>query len=166
MTNLSQDFLNTIPQLTGNPPAVDVDTLPDDPRELFSKWFQEAVDGGVPEPKAVTLATADAEGRPDARIVEIFTVDENGWSIATGANSSKAAQLTANPNAALNFWWQPHVRAIRVRGAAHPVPLGEGGQIWQIQPTRVEFWQSNQERENLSIRYDKTDEGWDRSVYS
>lgn len=164
MTDLSSDYLGSFPQLTGTPPALDLEKLPAEPRLLFAQWFQEAVDAGVPEPKSVTLATVDSDGLPDARTVDLQSVDDNGWTFVTGAASTKAAQLKANPAAALNFWWQPQVRAVRVRGEATLVPLGEHAQAWQISPKFVEFWQSTAQQENTRIRYRKTATGWERTI--
>lgn len=164
MTNLSSDFLGSLPQLTGTPPTIDLDLLPDEPRELFARWFREAVDAGVPEAKAMTVATVDADGLPDARMVDLQSVDENGWTFITGKASVKAAQLTANPAAALNFWWQPQIRAVRIRGEATPVPLGEYAQAWRVDPKHVEFWQSTAKQENTRIRYERTEMGWERSI--
>lgn len=86
--------------------------LPDDPADLFLNWIQDAVQRGVPEPHAATLATVDAGGVPDARTLILKGVDENGWSFAGHRASHKSQQLAANPSAALNFWWQPIVRAV------------------------------------------------------
>lgn len=164
MTHLSPDFLGKLAQLTGTPPILDLDSVPDGPREMFSKWFQEAVDAGVEEPKAMTLATVDADGLPDARTVDLFSVDDDGWSFVTGIDSVKSSQLGDNPLAALNFWWQPLVRSVRVRGTATASPLGDDAQQWHIQPSHVEFWQSNSDRETTRIRYEKSGGEWIRSV--
>lgn len=113
-----RELLRSLPALSGAVPPFDPDAAPDDPLTLFGDWFRAAVDARVPEPHAVTLATADAEGRPSARVLVLKDVGPDGFAFATDARSGKAADLAANPRAALTFWWQPVVRQVRVAGAA------------------------------------------------
>lgn len=113
-----RELLRSLPSLSGRPPQLDPAAAPDDPLDLFMQWFTAAVDAGVPEPHAATLATADAEGRPSSRVLVLKDVGPEGYAFATDARSAKAADLAANPRAALGFWWQPVVRQVRVAGAA------------------------------------------------
>jgi len=119
-----RDLLRSLPALTGAAPAFDPDAAPDDPVELFAQWFATAVERRVPEPHAATLATADADGRPSARVLVLKDVGPDGFAFATDARSAKAADLAVNPQAALGFWWPPVVRQVHVAGAARY--LGEG----------------------------------------
>lgn len=107
-------------------PRLDAQAVPDEPLGLFSRWFAEAVAAGEREPHTMTLATADAEGVPDARIVMLHGVDDRGWLFATHSTSRKGAQLTANPRAALVFYWPVQGRQVRVRGRVGPLPHEEG----------------------------------------
>ncbi len=114
-----RDRLRGLPALTGDLPEVDPYTLPADPVAAFEEWFAAAVDAGVPEPHAVTLATADATGAPSARVVLLVDVADGAWVVATDARAAKAHDLAANPRAALTFYWQPLGRQVRLAGPAH-----------------------------------------------
>ncbi|GIG40128.1 pyridoxine/pyridoxamine 5'-phosphate oxidase [Cellulomonas phragmiteti] len=113
-----RQLLRSLPALSGTAPAFDPEAAPDDPLELFSAWFATAVEHRVPEPHAATLATADADGRPSARVLVLKDVGPDGFAFATDARSAKASDLAANPRAALGFWWQPVLRQVRVEGTA------------------------------------------------
>ncbi|MBO3095810.1 pyridoxal 5'-phosphate synthase [Cellulomonas dongxiuzhuiae] len=115
---LVRELLRSLPAVSGDAPPFDQGTASDDPLELFAAWFTAAVELGVPEPHAATLATADADGRPSARVLFLKDVGPEGFAFATDARSAKAADLAANPQAALGFWWQQLVRQVRVAGAA------------------------------------------------
>ncbi len=83
----------------------------------FTAWHQAVRDAGLPEPEAMVLATADADGLPSARSVLLRGVDERGFVFFTNYESRKGTELGANPNAALVFpWWAVH-RQITVAGA-------------------------------------------------
>ena len=113
-----RELLRSLPALSGRPPRFDPQDAPDEPLDLFAQWFTAAVEHGVPEPHAATLATADASGRPSSRVLVLKDVGPEGFAFATDARSAKAADLAANPRASLGFWWQPVVRQVRVAGAA------------------------------------------------
>src|SRR6516162_6494338 len=76
-----------------------------DPIRQFRCWFDEAVAAGVPEPNAMTLATATPDGAPSARIVLLKDLSEAGFTFYTNYNGRKARELAANPRAALLFYW-------------------------------------------------------------
>lgn len=88
-----------------------------DPIAMFSRWFAEARAAEVVEPNAMTLATASADGAPNARIVLLKGVDDDGFVFYTDYRSSKAAELDANPRAALVFHWVELERQVRIAGA-------------------------------------------------
>ncbi|PRH77233.1 oxidase [Streptomyces solincola] len=98
-------------------PAFDPDRAPSSPLALFHDWFAAAAEAGQAEPHTMALATVDAEGRPDVRIVILHGADERGWHFATHATSAKGRQLAAAPDAALCFYWPAQGRQIRVRGS-------------------------------------------------
>lgn len=98
-------------------PAFDPADVPDAPLTLFHRWFLDAVAAGQSEPHAMTLATTDADGRPDVRTLLLHDADERGWHFASHATSAKGRQLAARPWAALGFYWPTRGRQIRVRGA-------------------------------------------------
>ncbi len=76
-----------------------------DPVLQFEKWFKEAVDSKVPEPNAMTLATATAEGKPSARIVLLRNFNEKGFVFYTNYTSRKGNEILENPNCAILFFW-------------------------------------------------------------
>ena len=171
-------WLRGLPALSGTAPDFDVADLPDDPVRLFVNWIREAASAGVSEPHAATLATIDEHGVPDARTLILKDVDEGGWAFAGPRSSRKATQLAAHPVAALNFWWQPIVRAVRVRGlvreasraesdadlAARSASAREGlsngdWMLWRLDPTRVEFWQGAEDRRHIRVVYEALDDG-------
>lgn len=124
----SDDFVSWLraqPSLTGSAPALDLDALPADPDDLFRAWITAAAEAGVPEPHAATLATVDADGLPDARTLILKDVSPRGWAFASARSSAKCAQLAAAPAAALAFWWQPILRAVRVRGSVEEATAEE-----------------------------------------
>jgi pyridoxamine 5'-phosphate oxidase len=87
-----------------------------DPVEQFRLWFDEALAANLHEPNAMTLATADASGRPSARIVLLKGYDERGFVFYTSYTGRKAAELEENPSAALVFYWGELERQVRVEG--------------------------------------------------
>ncbi|MFG2513261.1 pyridoxal 5'-phosphate synthase [Streptomyces sp. NPDC048584] len=113
------------PEVTALPPF-DPATAPAAPLPLFTRWFAEAVAAGQTEPHTMSLATADAEGLADVRIVMLHGADDDGWSFATHAHSRKGGHLAARPYAALAFYWPVLGRQVRVRGPVGAAPVREG----------------------------------------
>ncbi|MEU9982309.1 pyridoxal 5'-phosphate synthase [Streptomyces sp. NPDC050856] len=97
-------------------PGFDPRTAPDAPLPLFWSWFVDAAGAGQSEPHTMSLATVDADGRPDVRTVMLHDADERGWHFASHATSAKGRQLAARPDAALGFYWPARGRQVRVRG--------------------------------------------------
>ena len=100
-------------------PALDPDVAPADPRELVREWLIEAVEAGVPQPQAMTLATVDASGAPASRVVLLKDVDDDFW-FASSSLSPKGRQIEVEPRVALSFFWSERGRQIRVTGRAVP----------------------------------------------
>lgn len=99
-------------------PAFDAGAAPEDPLALFREWFTHAAKAGQPEPHTMSLATVDAEGRPDVRTLMLHDADERGWHFASHATSAKGRQLAGQPQAALGFYWPAVGRQVRIRGRA------------------------------------------------
>jgi pyridoxamine 5'-phosphate oxidase len=112
-----RDLLRGLPVFDRPLPAFDAESVPGEPSALFLLWLHEAIDAGVSEPHAMTLATVDVAGRPDARVLILKDVDADGWQFATAATSAKGSQLAVSPHAALSFHWREQGRQVRVRGA-------------------------------------------------
>ncbi|MEY9873844.1 pyridoxamine 5'-phosphate oxidase [Streptacidiphilus sp. MAP12-33] len=111
-----RELLFGLPMLGGELPSFDPEGAPDSPFPLFLTWLGEAVVAGVREPHAMSLATADADGGPDLRVVALRDATEAGWTFATQADSPKGRQLAARPQAAIMFHWREQGRQIRARG--------------------------------------------------
>lgn len=120
--------------------------LADDPIVQFQRWFDDAVEGGVYEPNAMTLATVDDQGQPTARIMLLKIVDQRGLAFFTNQESRKGRHLGANPKAALTFWWGPIERQIRFEGVIAPVEDGEADDYYRSRPlaSRIGAWASPQ----------------------
>ncbi len=116
------------------------------PIDQFARWFDEAQAAQVPEPNAMTLATADAAGRPSARIVLIKGYDTRGFVFFTNYESRKGEQLAAQPWASLLFFWQPLERQVRIEGTVHKVDASESDAYYQSRPlgSRIGAWASRQ----------------------
>ena len=107
-----------------------------DPLERFREWFEDARAAGVDAPEAMTLATADAQGRPSARMVLLKGLDERGFSFFSGYESRKGRELTENPRAALVFYWRELGRQVRIEGPVTRLPAEESDAYWQTRPPR------------------------------
>ncbi|MDD4537271.1 MAG: pyridoxamine 5'-phosphate oxidase family protein, partial [Petrimonas sp.] len=75
------------------------------PMEQFQQWLQAAIDSGVPEANAMTIATCTASGKPSARVVLLKEINKNGFVFFTNYLSRKGRELLENPFAALVFDW-------------------------------------------------------------
>ena len=110
-----------------------------DPVRQFSIWFEQAVAAGLREPNAMTLATATREGVPSARVVLLKEFDERGFVFYTNYASQKGLELTANPNAALVFFWNELERQVRVQGVVERVTRAESEAYFGMRPLKSRF---------------------------
>jgi pyridoxamine 5'-phosphate oxidase len=119
-----------------------------DPLVEFARWFAEAQEAQVPEPTAMTLATATANGTPSARIVLLKAFDERGFVFFTDYRSRKGGELEANPKAALVFHWQELERQVRITGGVALTSHEESERYFQTRPlgSRLGAWASHQSR--------------------
>ena len=104
---------------------LDEGDLDSDPLVQFGRWFDEVRERGIPEPEAMALATATADGAPSARMVLMKSCDERGIAFFTNHGSRKGDELAANPRAALLFHWRELGRQVRVEGRIVPVERSE-----------------------------------------
>jgi pyridoxamine 5'-phosphate oxidase len=102
--------------------------------EQFDRWFGDAVAAELPEPNAAVVATADADGAPDARIVLVKGYDEYGFVFGTSYASAKGAQLAVNPRAALVFPWHAVQRQVRVTGRVERIGDAASDDLWDPRP--------------------------------
>lgn len=108
--------------------------MKEDPIALFREWFDEALAAGVEVPEAMTLATADADGRPSARMLLLKSADDRGFTFFTGYESRKGLELAENPRAALVFYWRPLGRQVRVEGTVRRLAAEESDAYWATRP--------------------------------
>jgi pyridoxamine 5'-phosphate oxidase len=122
--------------------------LDDDPVEQFRLWLSQARDAGISFPEAMTLATADASGRPSARTVLLRGVDELGFVFFTNYDSRKGTELAENPNAALTFLWKELERQVCVTGSVARTSVEESERYFRTRPreARLGAWTSRQSR--------------------
>ncbi|HWG47952.1 MAG TPA: pyridoxamine 5'-phosphate oxidase [Gemmataceae bacterium] len=120
---------------------VDADAL-----RQFQTWFAQALTAEVPEPNAMTLATATPDGQPAARIVLLKAFDESGFTFYTNYESRKGRELTANPRAALLFFWTELQRQVRIEGTVERVSEAESDEYFRSRPlgSRLGAWASHQ----------------------
>ena len=117
-----------------------------EPFDLFDEWFALAADKETNDPTAVSLATADAEGRPSVRMVLLKGVDENGFVFYTNLGSRKGQELAENPHAALCFHWKGIRRQVRVQGRAELVADDEADAYFdsRAKDSQIGAWASIQ----------------------
>lgn len=120
-------------------------SLPD-PMAQFGLWLQQALDGRLPEPNAMTLATVSAEGRPSTRIVLIKGFDTRGIVWYTNYDSRKGTELAGNPCAALQFHWVELERVVRIEGRVEKASAEESDAYYASRPldSRIGAWASPQ----------------------
>jgi pyridoxamine 5'-phosphate oxidase len=116
------------------------------PIALFQTWFREAIDSEIKEPSAMTLATVDASGHPDARMMLLKEVDERGFVFYTNLGSAKAQALMHDPRVALCFYWVEIGKQVRVRGRASIVSDEEADAYFATRPrlSQISAWASKQ----------------------
>lgn len=126
---------------------MDVADLDPDPIAQFGSWLAEAEDA-CPQAHAMTLATADVDGRPSARVVLLRAYDDAGFVFFTNKDSRKGRELRANPHAALVLHWWELGRQVRVEGSVEEVSTDESLAYWQTRPhrSRIAAWASPQSR--------------------
>lgn len=119
-----------------------------DPIALFEEWLAAAGETEPNDPHAMSVATVDADGLPDVRIVLLKGLDERGFVFYTNAQSAKGEQLRGQGKAALCFHWKSQKRQVRVRGAVEPVSGAESDAYFasRARGSRIGAWASDQSR--------------------
>jgi pyridoxamine 5'-phosphate oxidase len=117
-----------------------------DPIRQFEAWFQEALAANLPEPNAMTLATATADGQPSARTVLLKEFDERGFTFHTNYEGRKGRELAANPRATLLFFWPELQRQVRIEGTVERLSEAESDEYFRSRPlgSRLGAWASPQ----------------------
>ncbi|WP_432080912.1 pyridoxamine 5'-phosphate oxidase [Streptomyces sp. WAC 04229] len=131
------------------------------PVEQFARWFkQAAMEGGLFEPNAMVVSTADAEGRPSSRTVLLKHFDEQGFVFYTNYDSRKGRELGSNPYVSLLFPWHPMARQVIVTGVARRTGRDETAAYFRTRPhgSQLGAWASAQSsvvagRDDLDAAY-------------
>lgn len=151
--------------------GLDESDLAADPFEQFRIWFREAVDAGLPEPNAMVLSTASADGEPSARTVLLKGHGTDGFRFFTNHTSRKGQDLVENPRATLLFPWHPMRRQVIVSGNVERLPEAESAAYFHSRPygSQLGAWASERQstvissREELEARYVRAAETWPES---
>jgi pyridoxamine 5'-phosphate oxidase len=119
-----------------------------DPFVLFQEWLKEAEGAEPNDPNAMALATADAAGMPNVRMVLLKGVDGRGFVFYSNSESIKGGELAANPNAAINFHWKSLRKAVRAQGTIAQVSDAEADAYFATRPkdSQIGAWASPQSR--------------------
>jgi pyridoxamine 5'-phosphate oxidase len=118
----------------------------DEPFELFDRWFVQATAAEPNDPNAMALATVDADGLPDVRMVLLKGHDARGFVFYTNSHSAKGRELAGQAKAALLFHWKSLRRQVRVRGAVEVVSEAESDAYFASRPraSQIGAWASDQ----------------------
>jgi pyridoxamine 5'-phosphate oxidase len=140
-------------------PPLELERMAPDPIEQFREWF-ELAEREVPLAEAMTLATVDEGGNPDARMVLLKGFGPDGFRFFTNYESAKGAELAANPRGALVLYWRELDRQVRVRGTVERLPPEDSDVYFASRPrdSKIAASISPQsrpiEREELDRRYE------------
>ncbi|MCL4737298.1 MAG: pyridoxamine 5'-phosphate oxidase [Burkholderiaceae bacterium] len=126
--------------------ALDERAADPDPLRQFQHWMRQAIEGQLPEPTAMTLATVGADGRPSTRVVLVKGIDERGLVWYTNYDSRKGRELAAHPFAALQFHWVELERVVRIEGRVERTSEAESDAYFTSRPldSRLGAWASPQ----------------------
>jgi pyridoxamine 5'-phosphate oxidase len=121
-------------------------TEAEEPLRLFAGWFEEARRTEINDPEAMALATADADGLPDVRMVLLKGFDERGFVFYSNEASQKGRELAANPKAAMVFHWKSLRRQVRLRGTVANVGAEEADAYFasRARSSQIGAWASRQ----------------------
>ena len=121
-------------------------TAAEEPFQLFAAWLEQATATEPRDPTAMTLATVDADGMPNARMVLLKGADERGFVFFTNLGSQKGQELDGQPKAALVFHWKSLNKQVRVRGPVEAVSGEEADAYFATRPKQAQIgaWASKQ----------------------
>lgn len=121
-------------------------TAADEPFRLFAAWLEQATGSEPRDPTAMTLATVDADGMPNARMVLLKGADAAGFVFYTNMGSQKGQELDGQPKAALVFHWKSLNKQVRVRGTVERVSAAEADAYFATRPKQAQIgaWASKQ----------------------
>lgn len=142
--------------------------MPQSPLKAFKEWLKYAIDSGLSEPNAMTVATATTDGKPSARVVLLKEVNDNGFVFFTNYLSRKGRELIVNPETAIVFDWHDIERQVRVEGRAEKLSAEESEAYFNERPedAKIGAWASPQskivkDREELEKLQEEIEEQFD-----
>jgi pyridoxamine 5'-phosphate oxidase len=120
--------------------------LKDSPLDQFNLWLQQAIDAGLSDPTAMSVATVDSHGQPSQRIVLLKHLDQRGFVFFTNYGSNKARELAENSKISLLFPWVELDRQVIVKGIAEKIPTSESLSYFLSRPkeSQLAAWASRQ----------------------
>ena len=140
--------------------GLDTQDVDADPVVQFNRWLSDAVAAEIKEPNAMVLATADAEGRPRARMLLLKAANEEGFTFFSNYESTKGTQLASNPHASLCFPWFDLERQVVIEGSVQLLTREESALYFRTRPygSQIGAWASHQSeviesRDELEQRY-------------
>jgi pyridoxamine 5'-phosphate oxidase len=162
------DASHHAPPSAGQQPAVLTEqSLAANPVAQFARWLADATMAGLPEPTAMVLATATADGAPRARFVLLKAYGQDGFTFFTNKTSRKARHLAANPRACLLFPWHAVHRQVIIEGVVGEMPAEKSESYFRSRPhgSQVGAWASRQSsvlgsRAELDSRYSRLAARW------
>ena len=112
----------------------------------FQKWWDQALSSEITDVNAMTLATCNKDGKPDARIVLLKEFNEEGFTFFTNYNSRKGKELEENPYACIVFFWKELERQVRIQGSVKRISSGDSDEYFIQRPkgSRISAWSSPQ----------------------
>lgn len=119
-----------------------------DPVKQFQKWWQQAIESGIEEPNAMTLATCTRDGKPSARIVLLKEIKKHGFVFFTNYDSRKGKEIDENPFVSLVFLWKELERQVRIEGHIEKISDKESDEYFYRRPfeSRIGAWSSPQSK--------------------
>jgi pyridoxamine 5'-phosphate oxidase len=123
-------------------------TTRNEPFALFAEWLEEATGAEINDPNAMSLATVDADGLPNVRMVLLKGFDENGFVFYTNLESQKGTEILGHMKAAICLHWKSLRRQVRVRGLVEQVSESEADEYYnsRARDSRIGAWASQQSR--------------------
>ncbi len=128
--------------------TIDFKNLAKNPIQYFMNWFEDALKVSKQEANACVLSTISSDNYPSSRVVLLKAVTENGFTFFTNYKSSKAKDIDANPNVALNFYWPELERQVRIEGIAKKIMINDSDIYFKSRPRESQMgaWLSDQSK--------------------
>jgi pyridoxamine 5'-phosphate oxidase len=128
--------------------TIDFKNLAKNPIQYFMNWFEDALKVNKQEANACVLSSVSSDNCPSSRVVLLKGINENGFTFFTNYKSSKAKDIDANPNVALNFYWPELERQVRIEGIAKKIMINDSDTYFKSRPRESQMgaWLSDQSK--------------------